>query len=74
MIKQAKCGFQALESFRAQAGTLDKRMLMFCVIAKSFYTNSEKWETTRVNFKSFPKRPGFRNRIVLGLSANRSFS
>ena len=32
-------------------------MPMFCVIAKSFYTNSEKWETMRVNFKSVPETP-----------------
>ncbi len=39
MIKQTNWGFQALQSFRAPAGTLDKRMPMFCVIAKSFYVN-----------------------------------
>ena len=42
MIKQTNWGFQALQSFRAPAGTLDKRMPMFCVIAKSMYVNP-KW-------------------------------
>ena len=41
MIKQTNWGFQALQSFRAPAGTLDKRMPMFCVIAKSLYVNPE---------------------------------
>ena len=41
MIKQTNWGLQALQSFRAPAGTLDKRMPMFCVIAKSFYLNPE---------------------------------
>jgi hypothetical protein len=41
MIKQTNWGFQALQSFRAPAGTLDKRMPMFCVIAKSMYVNPE---------------------------------
>ena len=39
MIKQTNWGIQALQSFRAPAGTLDKRMPMFCVIAKSLYIN-----------------------------------
>ena len=39
MIKQTNWGFQALQSFRAPAGTLDQRMPMFCVIAKSLYVN-----------------------------------
>jgi hypothetical protein len=34
--------FGALQSFRTPAGTLDKRMPMFCVIAKSTYANP-KW-------------------------------
>jgi hypothetical protein len=42
MIKQTNWGFQALQSFRAPAGTLDRRMPMFCVIAKSMYVNP-KW-------------------------------
>jgi hypothetical protein len=42
MIKQTNWGFQALQSMRAPAGTLDKRMPMFCVIAKSF-TVDPKW-------------------------------
>jgi len=42
MIKQTNWGFEALQSFRAPAGTLDKRMPMFCVIAKSMYVNP-KW-------------------------------
>jgi len=41
MIKQTNWGLQALQSFRAPAGTLDKRMPMFCVIAKSLYVNPE---------------------------------
>ncbi len=41
MIQQTNWGFQALQSFRAPAGTLDSRMPMFCVIAKSLYLNPE---------------------------------
>jgi hypothetical protein len=41
MIKQTNWGFQALQSMRAPAGTLDKRMPMFCVIARSMYVNPE---------------------------------
>ncbi len=41
VIKQTNWGFQALQSFRAPAGTLDKRMPMFCVIAKSMYVNPQ---------------------------------
>ncbi|HET6170140.1 MAG TPA: cysteine rich repeat-containing protein, partial [Terracidiphilus sp.] len=41
LIKQTNWGFQALQSMRAPAGTLDKRMPMFCVIAKSMYVNPE---------------------------------
>ena len=41
MIKQTNWGLQALQSFRAPAGTLEKRMPVFCVIAKSFYVNPE---------------------------------
>jgi len=42
MLQQTNWGLQALQSFRAPAGTLDKRMPMFCVIAKSMYVNP-KW-------------------------------
>jgi len=41
MIKQTNWGFQAMQSMRAPAGTLDQRMPMFCVIAKSMYVNPE---------------------------------
>ena len=41
MIKQTNWGFQALQSMRAPAGTLEKRMPMFCVMAKSMYVNPE---------------------------------
>jgi hypothetical protein len=41
MIKQTNWGFHALQSFRAPAGTLETRMPMFCVIAKSMYVNPE---------------------------------
>jgi len=41
MIKQTHWGFQALQSMRAPAGTFDKRMPMFCVIAKSMYVNPQ---------------------------------
>ena len=41
MIKQTNWGLQALQSFRAPAGTLEKRTPMFCVIAKSFYVNPQ---------------------------------
>lgn len=34
-LVQTNWGFQALESFRAPAGTLDKRMPIYCLIAKS---------------------------------------
>jgi Cysteine rich repeat len=40
-IKQTNWGLQALQSFRAPAGSLEKRMPIFCVIAKSFYLNPE---------------------------------
>jgi hypothetical protein len=40
-IKQTNWGLQALQSFRAPAGTLEKRMPMFCVIAKSYYVNPQ---------------------------------
>jgi Cysteine rich repeat len=40
-IQQTNWGFRALQSFRAPAGTLEKRMPMFCVIAKSIYVNPE---------------------------------
>ena len=40
-LQQTNWGFRALQSFRAPAGTLDKRMPMFCVIAKSVYVNPE---------------------------------
>lgn len=42
LIKQTNWGFQMLQSFRAPAGTLDKRMPMFCVIAKSL-SFDPKW-------------------------------
>lgn len=34
-LVQTNWGFQALQSFRAPAGTLDKRMPVYCLIAKS---------------------------------------
>ena len=34
-LVQTNWGFQALQSFRAPAGTLDKRMPLYCLIAKS---------------------------------------
>jgi hypothetical protein len=40
-LQQTNWGFRALQSMRAPAGTLDKRMSMFCVIAKSIYVNPE---------------------------------
>ncbi len=40
-LQQTNWGFRALQSMRAPAGTLDKRMPMFCVIAKSIYVNPE---------------------------------
>jgi hypothetical protein len=40
-LQQTNWGFRALQSMRAPAGTLDKRMPMFCVIAKSVYVNPE---------------------------------
>jgi hypothetical protein len=40
-LQQTNWGFRALQSMRAPAGTLDKRMAMFCVIAKSIYVNPE---------------------------------
>jgi len=40
-LQQTNWGFRALQSFRAPAGTLEKRMPMFCVIAKSIYVNPE---------------------------------
>jgi hypothetical protein len=36
-LVQTNWGFQALQSFRAPAGTLDKRMPLFCLIAKSVH-------------------------------------
>ena len=41
MVQQTNWGFQGLQSMRAPAGTLDQRMPMFCVIAKSMYPNPE---------------------------------
>ena len=41
MLQQTNWGFRALQSFRAPANTLDKRMPTFCVIAKSMYVNPE---------------------------------
>ncbi len=43
MIKQTNWGFRGLQSFRAPAGTLDKRMPVFCLIAKSLSFNPQ-WE------------------------------
>jgi Cysteine rich repeat len=40
-VQQTNWGFRALQSMRAPAGTLEKRMPMFCVIAKSIYVNPE---------------------------------
>ena len=40
-LQQTNWGFRALQSFRAPAGTLEKRMPTFCVIAKSIYVNPE---------------------------------
>ena len=40
-FQQTNWGFQGFQSFRAPAGTLEKRMPMFCVIAKSWYVNPE---------------------------------
>ena len=40
-IQQTNWGFVGLMSMRAPAGTLDKRMPMFCVIAKSVIVNPE---------------------------------
>jgi hypothetical protein len=40
-LQQTNWGFRALQSFRAPAGTLGKRMPMFCVIAKSIYVDPE---------------------------------
>jgi Cysteine rich repeat len=40
-LQQTNWGFRALQSMRAPAGTLDQRMPMFCVIAKSIYVNPE---------------------------------
>jgi hypothetical protein len=42
-IKQTNWGFRALESFRAPAGALDKRMPVFCLIAKSV-TDNPQWD------------------------------
>ena len=42
-IKQTNWGFRALQSFRAPAGTLDKRMPVFCLIARSLSYNPQ-WE------------------------------
>lgn len=43
MIKQTNWGFRGLVSFRAPAGTLDKRMPVFCLIAKSVSDNPQ-WD------------------------------
>lgn len=40
-LQQTNWGLRALQSMRAPAGTLEKRMPMFCVIAKSMYVNPE---------------------------------
>jgi hypothetical protein len=47
MLQQTNWGFQALQSFRAPAGTLDRRMPMFCVIAKSMYVNPQWGRLTK---------------------------
>lgn len=41
VVKQTNWGFRGLVSFRAAAGTLDKRMPVFCLIAKSITINPE---------------------------------
>jgi len=41
-IIQTNWGLQGLQSFRAPAGTLDKRMPVYCVIAKSVQADP-KW-------------------------------
>ena len=41
MIKQTNWGFRGLVSFRAPAGTLDKRMPVFCLIARSVSDNPQ---------------------------------
>jgi hypothetical protein len=41
MVKQTNWGLEDLQSFRAPAGTLEKRIPMFCVIAKSLYVNPQ---------------------------------
>ena len=41
LVKQTDWGLEDLQSFRAPAGTLEKRMPMFCVIAKSLYVNPQ---------------------------------
>ncbi|MDP9012636.1 MAG: cysteine rich repeat-containing protein [Pseudomonadota bacterium] len=41
MAKLTDWGLEDLQSFRAPAGTLEKRMPMFCVIAKSLYQNPQ---------------------------------
>ena len=46
-LQQTNWGFRALQSFRAPAGTLEKRMPMFCVIAKSVYLNPEWGRLTK---------------------------
>ena len=46
-LQQTNWGFRALQSFRAPAGTLEKRMPMFCVIAKSIYVNPEWGRLTK---------------------------
>ena len=46
-LQQTNWGFRAVQSFRAPAGTLDKRMPMFCVIAKSVYVNPEWVKLTK---------------------------
>ena len=46
-IQQTNWGFRALQSFRAPAGTLEQRMPMFCVIAKSIYMNPQWGRLTK---------------------------
>lgn len=43
MIKQTNWGFRGMLSFRAPAGTLDRRMPVFCLVAKSLTINPQ-WQ------------------------------
>jgi hypothetical protein len=46
-IKQTNWGLRALQSFRAPAGTLDKRMVVFAAIAKSVHPTPEWGERAK---------------------------